>query len=136
MMGFCDVFFESKLSARDDASIGLQVGFLMQAIAPEPDVPEALTNVRSSNLCFGVPMNWALNDADRQRQVCQSLRHKLEDFEPRLVSIRQIDVHEDEIGNLVEFTVRANARIRSAQEEIELETRLSLFDQQVEGANR
>lgn len=133
-MGFSDVFLKSRMPVGDDSGIGLQVGLLMQAVAPEPDVPEALTHVRASNLCFGVPMNWALNDADRQHQVCQNLRHKLEDFEPRLVLIREIEVHEDEVKNLVHFTVRADARIHSVDAEIELETRLSLFDQQVEGA--
>jgi len=135
-MGFSDAFLQNRMPAGDDTGIGLQVGLLMQSVAPEPAVPEVLTHVRASNLCFGVPMNWALNDADRQRELCQTLRRKLQDFEPRLLLIRQIEIHEDEVSNLVEFTIRADARIQDAEAEIELETRLSLFDQKVQAARQ
>jgi predicted component of type VI protein secretion system len=135
-MGFGAAFFNSRMPAGDETGIGLLVGVLMQAVAPQPKVPGGLNHVLASNLCFGVQMNWALNDADRHRQVCQTLRHKLEVFEPRLVVIRQVEMHEDEVGNRVEFTVHGEVRIDSVVEEIELKTGLSLFDQQVDEAHR
>ena len=41
-------------------------------------------------------------------------------------------MQEDEAGNMVSFVIRAYAKMADGEEGIELETRLSLFDQQVE----
>lgn len=131
-MSFARTFLSDRLTGADSEGIGLHVEQLMQAVAPEWHVPETLPHVRASNLCFGVPMNWALNDADRQQQVCRTLRYKLGQFEPRISQVHEVQMQEDEAGNMVSFVIRADAKIADGEEGIELETRLSLFDQQVE----
>jgi predicted component of type VI protein secretion system len=131
-MSFARTFLNDRLNSSDPEGIGLHVEQLMQAVAPEWSVPETLPHVRASNLCFGVPMNWALNDADRQQQVCRTLRYKLGQFEPRFSQVHEIKMQEDEAGNMGSFVIRADARMGDGEEGSELETRLSLFDQQVE----
>lgn len=132
-MSFARTFLTEHLSSSDQDGIGLHLEQLLEAVAPEWPVPDSLPHVRASNLCYGVPMNWALNDADRQQQVCRTLRRKLDQFEPRLLSVQQVSMQEDEAGNIVSFVIRAEVRIGDTDEGIELQTRLSLFDQQVEG---
>lgn len=131
-MSFARTFLRERLTGADSEGIGLNVEQLMEAVAPEWQVPETLAHVRASNLCFGVPMNWALNDADRQQQVCRTLRYKLDQFEPRISQVHDLQMQEDEAGNMVSFVIRADAKMADGEEGIELETRLSLFDQQVE----
>lgn len=134
-MGFADAFLSGRGDRDVEDKIATHVNFLLQAITPEPQVPEAFEKVRSSNFCYGVPMNWALKNADRQATVRRALRDRLVRFEPRLKRIRSIEMTEDEVGNLVDFVICAEIEQEDGAQEIEIETRVSLFDQQIEKAS-
>lgn len=129
-MSFASAFLGKKERQTIETEIAEHVDVMMQSVAPEPKIDEALENVRSSSLCFGIPMNWALNDADRQAQVSREMRDRLRRFEPRLEIVREVEMSEDENDNSVNFVVRGNLRQGNS---IEVSTQISLFDQMVKG---
>ena len=102
---------------------------LLQAVVPEPAITAALPHVRQSNLCFGVPMTWALAEGRESRQTRTALKTRLTAFEPRLSAISDIELSEDEDQNAVTFQVAG--RIEGG-EPVEIETRMSRLDQHVE----
>ena len=130
-MTFSDAFLSEHDERSIDARIADNVDVLMQSVAPELVVPPELNNTKASSLCFGIPMNWALNDADRQAQVRRTLKDRLERFEPRLGQVRNVGMAEDAMENLVQFTISAQLAADIGADEVELQTRLSLFDQKV-----
>lgn len=129
-MSFASAFLGKKERQTIETEIAEHVDVMMQSVAPEPKIDEALENVRSSSLCFGIPMNWALNDADRQAQVSREMRDRLRRFEPRLEIVREVEMSEDDTDNSVNFVVRGNLRQGNS---IEVSTQISLFDQMVKG---
>lgn len=129
-MSFASAFLGKKERQTIETEIAEHVDVMMQSVAPEPKIDEALENVRSSSLCFGIPMNWALNDADRQSQVSREMRDRLRRFEPRLEIVREVEMSEDDTNNSVNFVVLGNLRQGNS---IEVSTQISLFDQMVKG---
>ncbi|HAG72673.1 MAG: hypothetical protein OSB34_03440 [Planktomarina sp.] len=131
-MSFSEAFLLPTNTTSPFSTIGSHVDYLMQAVAPGPAVKSALENVQSSNLCYGVFMNLAVNDQERQQSIVRILRQKLERFEPRLGRVKKITMKEDKAGNLVEFDIDAEVIIDGAMTELNLETCLSLLDQKIE----
>lgn len=129
-MSFASAFLGKDEQQSIEAQIEAHVDVLMQSVAPEPKVDDGFENVLSSSLCFGIPMNWALNDADRQAQVSRAMRDRLRRFEPRLDIVREVEISEDENDNSVNFVVRGNLRQGNS---VEVSTHISLFDQMVKG---
>ena len=128
-MSFASAFLGANAEEGLDESIGAHVETLLKAISPEWDAGPGLPNVRASNLCYGVPMNWALGDGHRMSQVRGALRERLERFEPRLELLSEIELEEDVSENAVTFFVAGSARSGSVTDRVEIETKLSRLDQ-------
>lgn len=133
-MSFASAFLGASESESHEDRIGANVQTLLQAISPEWVVGPELVNVRSSNLCFGVPMNWALNDAKNSKHMRATLRERLNRFEPRFSLLTEIEVEEDQQQNAVTFSVVGAVRQNGRNEPIEIQTMLSRMDQYVEEA--
>lgn len=131
-------FASAFLDMPDDVGLEDQVGFhvetLLQSIAPEQVVGPEFPHVRLSNLCFGVPMDWALGEGQRNTQVRSMLRDRLEKFEPRLTLMSEISLQEDATGNSVTFYIAGAVRSQSGTDKVEIVTTLSRMDQYTEGA--
>lgn len=125
-------FASAFLTAKDDdleTRVEGNVQALLQAVVPEPAAGPALPHVRQSNLCFGVPMTWALAEGRESRQTRTALKTRLGAFEPRLNAISDIEIIEDEDRNSVTFQVAGRV---AGGEAVEIETRMSRLDQHVE----
>ena len=126
-------FASAFLDLPDDLSVEDRVGFhvetLLQSIAPEQVVGPELSHVRLSNLCFGVPMDWALGEWQRNTQVRSMLRDRLEKFEPRLALMSEISLQEDTTENSVTFYIAGAVRSQSGTDRVEIIKTLSRMDQ-------
>lgn len=132
-MSFASAFLGARDKEDSSARVEANLETLLQAISPEWVVGPELENVQASNLCFGVPMNWALAEGRDSRQMRSTLRDRLNSFEPRLVSLSEIDVQEDTQQNTVTFYVAGAVRADGSTRLIEIEKKLSRMDQNVEG---
>lgn len=131
-MSFASAFLGASEDGSNETRIASNVQTLLQAIAPECNVGRSLENVLSSNLCFGVPMNWALGDGQNSVQMRGMLRERLNRFEPRLSVLSEIDVHEDTDQNTVTFYIAGGVQSTAGTEAVEIETTLSRMDQYTE----
>ncbi|TQF00102.1 MAG: hypothetical protein FKY71_05180 [Spiribacter salinus] len=132
-------FASAFLNMPDDQSIEVRVGrhveTLLQSVAPEQVVGPELPHVRVSNLCFGVPMDWALGEGQRNTQVRSMLRDRLEKFEPRLALMSEISLQEDTAENSVTFYIAGAVRTQGGTDKVEIVKTLSRMDQYAEGTN-
>lgn len=132
-------FASAFLNMPDDQSIEVRVGrhveTLLQSVAPEQVVGPELPHVRVSNLCFGVPMDWALGEGQRNTQVRSMLRDRLEKFEPRLALMSEISLQEDTTENSVTFYIAGAVRIQGGTDKVEIVKTLSRMDQYAEGTD-
>lgn len=132
-MSFASAFLGLRENDQGYSAISATVGNMLQSISPECKVPEGLYNVRSSNLCYGVPMQWALGDGAKSKRTRGLLRERLTRFEPRLSSLSEIDVAENDDENAVTFIVVGTTRNGPKIETVEIEKRLSRMDQHMDG---
>ncbi|MEM1074119.1 MAG: hypothetical protein AAF665_06720 [Pseudomonadota bacterium] len=132
-MSFAKAFLGQRDGDSSGRLISATVESMLQSISPECSVPEALRHVRSSNLCYGVPMQWALGDGAKSKRTRSVLRERLTIFEPRLKTLSEIDVVEHEDDNTVTFVVVGTSQVGSSTEAVEIEKRLSRMDQHVDG---
>lgn len=132
-MSFASAFLDEHEDAPTEDKIAASVEVILRSISPECNIPASLRETRSSNLCFGVPMQWALGDGIDSKQVRSGLRERLNKFEPRLVSLQGIDITEDEENNSVTFHFTGVAQSAEGQESVEIGTCLSRLDQHVVG---
>ena len=131
-MSFATAFLGVREGGTVESQIGLNVQTLLQAIAPEWEVSRGLENVRASNLCYGVPMTWAIGDGQTSPQMRGVLRERLKRFEPRLSVLSEIEVEEDSDQNTVSFYIVGGVHGKTGTEAFEIETKLSRMDQNVE----
>lgn len=134
-MSFATAFLGASENQSHEDRICANVQTLLQAISPEWVVGPELLNVRSSNFCYGVPMNWALNDPQNSKQMRAVLRERLNRFEPRFSVLTEIDVEEDQQHNVVTFSIVGAVRENGRSEPIEIQTKLSRMDQYAEEAD-
>ncbi|WP_293450664.1 hypothetical protein [Planktotalea sp.] len=134
-MGFATAFLGARAQETPEAKIATNVQTLLQSISPEFEVERALHNVHASNLCYGVPMTWALGDGESSGQMRGMLRERLNRFEPRLSVLSEIELHEDTDLNTVTFFIAGGMKNNSGTEAVEIETTLSRMDQYVEEAS-
>lgn len=134
-MSFGSAFLERAGDQRIEECVGFHVETMLQSIAPEPIVGPALPHVRLSNLCFGVPMDWALDEGQRNLHVRRMLRDRLEKFEPRLALMTDIFLQEDTAKNAVTFYIAGAVRSQSGTDRVEIYTTLSRMDQYGDGAS-
>lgn len=131
-MSFASAFLGLRAGEATDRVISASVENMLQTIAPECAAPASLRNVRASNLCYGVPMHWALSDGAASKRTRGVLRERLAMFEPRLKTMSEIDVVEHDAENAVTFVVAGAARVGSEVEVVEIEKRLSRMDQHLD----
>lgn len=133
-MSFASAFLGISEDCSVEELVAIQVETLLQSVAPEHLVGPQLPNVQSSNLCFGVPMNWAMGDGQRNVQVRGTLRDRMEKFEPRLALMSEISLQENETENAVTFLIVGAVRDHGRTEKVEIYTKLSRMDQYGEEA--
>lgn len=131
-MSFASAFLGLRRNDTTEKRIAATVESVLQSISPECNVPDGLQNVRSSNLCYGVPMQWALGDGAQSKRTRGVLRERLTTFEPRLNTLSEIDVVENEQENCVTFVVAGTSHVGSDTEVVDIQKRLSRMDQQVD----
>lgn len=132
-MSFASAFLGTPADQGVEERVAAHVDVLLQSVAPEHVVGPQLPNVRASNLCFGVPMNWALGDGQRNLQVRGTLRDRMEKFEPRLALLSDISLQEDDAENAVTFYIAGAVRDGARTDKVEIVTRLSRMDQYADG---
>ncbi|MEM9549668.1 MAG: GPW/gp25 family protein [Pseudomonadota bacterium] len=128
-MSFASAFLGASEDATLDDSVGEVVETLLKAVSPDCVVGPQLPNVRASNLCFGVPMNWAIGGGQRKAQIRGALRERLERFEPRLELLSEIELQENPSDNAVTFYIAGAVRQQGQSDRFEIETKLSRMDQ-------
>lgn len=131
-MSFATAFLGLRAGDASDKVISSSVENLLQSIAPECAASDSLPNVRASNLCYGVPMHWALSDGATSKRTRGVLRERLATFEPRLKTMSEIDVVDHDAENAVTFVVVGAARVGADVEVVEIEKRLSRMDQHLD----
>lgn len=115
-----------------DADIARIIDVLMEAVAPGPVLSSAHRALKASNLNFGVPMSWALSEAQRKERVASMLREVVITFDPRISSLGAVSIFEDSDNNQVHFRLNCLVGQKGNAHRTEVETALSLFDQQVD----
>lgn len=133
-MSFASAFLDQPDDLALESRVGQHVETLLQSIAPEQVVGPEFPHVRVSNLCFGVPMDWALGEGRRNTQIRSMLRDRLEKFEPRLALMSEISLQEDATENSVTFYIAGAVRGQSGTERVEIVKTLSRMDQYTEEA--
>ncbi|WP_310621195.1 hypothetical protein [Flexibacterium corallicola] len=128
-MKFGAAFLGRKLEDGIDTQIAENIDNLLQTVSPEAQVAPELENVIASNLCYGLPMNWALQEASRNNQLREELRKRLHRFETRVVEVSEIDLSEDAQGNCVKFYIAGAREADGTKDAIAVEAKLSRMDQ-------
>lgn len=131
-MSFATAFLKQPLDQSIEDQIGQNVETLLQSVAPEFVVGPQFPNVQLSNLCFGVPMDWALGHGQRNSQVRSTLRERLEKFEPRLALMSEISLQDNTQENAVTFVIQGAVRKQTGLEQVEVVKTLSRMDQSLE----
>ena len=131
-MSFADAFLRGKKEYSVEDNVAFNAEKLIQSISPEPKVSNELTNVNSSNLRFGIPMNWAMNDSDRHAHVCKALKYRLALFEPRLKIVNDVSIEEEINVNCFQFVISGTIIMGK---DIEIAKRVSFFDHQIVKVN-
>ena len=131
-MSFASAFLGGRTGEGSHAQIASNVQALLQSISPEPEVGLEMVNVLASNLCYGVPMDWALENGQGNVQMRGMLRARLNRFEMRLSILSAIELYEDTENNTVIFFISGGVQGNFGTESIEIETKLSRMDQYAE----
>lgn len=131
-MSFASAFLGGRTGEGSHAQIASNVQALLQSISPEPEVGLEMVNVLASNLCYGVPMDWALENGQGSVQMRGMLRARLNRFEMRLSILSAIELYEDTENNTVIFFISGGVQGNFGTESIEIETKLSRMDQYAE----
>lgn len=130
-MSFATAFLGIQETDKDETYVSKTIENLLNSVSPEFDVPDALVNVLSSNLCYGVPMRWMLGNGAQCKRSLRLLRDNLCNFEPRLSTVSGIKIVKDEATNSMTFVVAVTTKVGARSEEVEIITRLSQLDQHV-----
>ena len=131
-MSFASAFLGGRTSEGSHAQIASNVQALLQSISPEPEVGLEMVSVLASNMCYGVPMDWALENGQGNVQMRGMLRARLNRFEMRLSILSAIELYEDTDNNTVIFSISGGVQGNFGTESIEIETKLSRMDQYAE----
>ncbi len=109
----------------------MQIEMLLQSISPERLAGSALSHVKASNLCFGLPMNWAVAGGARDTMIRQELQQRLKRFEPRINLLSEIEIQSDEQNNSISFYIVATVATESGSKKIAFEKTISRMDHNV-----
>ena len=118
-MSFATAFLGQSGSATIEQRIAKHLEVLLQSISPERSVGRDLQHVQASNLCFGLPMNWAVNGGARDTMIRQALQQRLARFEPRIKLLSEIEITVDKtIGRLKAYQTRDFALFDDAKKKV------------------
>lgn len=131
-MSFATAFLGQSGSATIEQRIAKHLEVLLQSISPERFVGRDLPHVQASNLCFGLPMNWAVNGGERDRMIRQALQQRLARFEPRIKLLNEIEIESDEQNNSVSFYIGAIVVTENGSKTMSFEKTISRMDHNVQ----
>ena len=109
----------------------MQIEMLLQSISPERLAGSVLPHVQASNLCFGLPMNWAVAGGARDTMIRQELQQRLKRFEPRINLLSEIEIQSDEQNNSISFYIVATVATENGSKKIAFEKTISRMDHNV-----
>ena len=130
-MSFATAFLGQSGSATIEQRIAKHLEVLLQSISPERFVGRDLPYVQASNLCFGLPMNWAVNGGERDTMIRQALQQRLTRFEPRINLLSEIEIQSNEQNNSVSFYIGATVATENGSKKIAFEKAISRMDHNV-----
>ena len=130
-MSFATAFLKQSASATVEQRIAMQIEMLLQSISPERLAGSALSHVKASNLCFGLPMNWAVAGGARDTMIRQELQQRLKRFEPRINLLSEIEIQSNEQNNSVSFYIGATVATENGSKKIAFEKTISRMDHNV-----
>ena len=131
-MSFATAFLGQSGSATIEQRIAKHLEVLLQSISPERFVGRDLPHVQASNLCFGLPMNWAVNGGERDTMIRQALQQRLARFEPRIKLLSEIEIESDELNNSVSFYIEAIVVTENGSKTMSFEKTISRMDHNVQ----
>jgi predicted component of type VI protein secretion system len=130
-MSFATAFLKQSASATVEQRIAMQIEMLLQSISPERLAGSALSHVKASNLCFGLPMNWAVAGGARETMIRQELQQRHKRFDPRINLLSEIEIQSDEQNNSISFYFVATVATESGSKKIAFEKTISRMDHNV-----
>ena len=130
-MSFATAFLRQSASATVEQRIAMQIEMLLQSISPERLAGSALSHVKASNLCFGLPMTWAVAGRGRDTMIRQELQQRLKRFEPRINLLSEIEIQSDEQNNSISFYIVATVATENGSKKIAFEKTISRMDHNV-----
>ena len=131
-MSFATAFLGQSESATIEQRVAKHLEVLLQSISPERSVGRDLPHVQASNLCFGLPMNWAVNGGARDTMIRQALQQRLTRFEPRINFLSEIEIQSDEQNNSVSFYIGGTVATENGSKKIAFEKTISRMDHNVQ----
>tara|TARA_B100000768_G_C11080350_1_gene290531 strand:+ start:159 stop:563 length:405 start_codon:yes stop_codon:yes gene_type:complete len=131
-MSFAAAFLEQSASATVEQRIAMHLEVLLQSISPERLAGSVLPHVQASNLCFGLPMNWAVAGGARDTMIRQALQQRLTRFEPRINFLSEIEIQSDEQNNSVSFYIGGTVATENGSKKIAFEKTISRMDHNVQ----
>ena len=131
-MSFATAFLGQSGSATIEQRIAKHLEVLLQSISPERFVGRDLPYVQASNLCFGLPMNWAVNGGVRDTMIRQALQQRLARFEPRIKLLSEIEIESDEQNNSVSFYIGAIVVTENGSKTMSFEKTISRMNHNVQ----
>ncbi|MDB4841594.1 GPW/gp25 family protein [Planktomarina sp.] len=131
-MSFATAFLGQSGSATIEQRIAKHLEVLLQSISPERFVGRDLPYVQASNLCFGLPMNWAVNGGERDTMIRQALQQRLARFEPRIKLLSEIEIESDEQNNSVSFYIGAIVVTENGSKTMSFEKTISRMNHNVQ----
>ena len=130
-MSFAAAFLGQNASATVEHRIAMHLEVLLQSISPERSAGSVLPHVQASNLCFGLPMNWAVTGGGRDTMIRQALQQRLMRFEPRINLLSEIEIQSDEQNNSISFYIGATVTTENGSKTIAFKKTISRMDHNV-----
>ena len=130
-MSFSLAFLDQEPNVPIEQKIAQQLERLLESTSPEQIVGAEFSNIQTSNLCFGLQMNWALGNNNQNKMIRFSLQQQLSRFEPRVLAISDVDIYEDDQNNAVGFFINAHVYSENGVKVISIERKMSRMNHYV-----
>jgi len=133
-MSFSSAFLSDRKSSSTNDKVTQNLSYLLEAISPELEVNEIYEYVKASNLNFGVPMSWAIGDASQKMLVRVAIMERLRNFEPRIQTLINVELEEDELKNAIKFLITGELLTDDKNElsTLEIGSQISRLSQAIE----
>ena len=133
-MSFSSAFLSDRKISSTNDKVTQNLSYLLEAKSPEPEVSEIYQFVKASNLNFGVPMSWAIGDASQKMLVRVAIMERLRNFEPRIQTLINVELEEDELKNSIKFLITGELLTDDKNElsTLEIGSQISRLSQAIE----